>query len=228
MKVKAFVRAWIHATVFPKGGNYHSAAYTSFVGWSAATNFFVSAESVLSTHSMLAAVAASTTLALSSNFIGKDILGQIGGIVFMNKYAHTSDQQQHRFIRKIMIIQQGSTFLECATPLVPIGAFLPIAAVANVGKNICWTGFGAVNATVIQKLAAAAAATDGGGGAGVGEIYSKIAVINTIASSLGMTFGLFIAAFVPSHTARLICVMPIIAAFRVWSFKKSLEKVSSS
>lgn len=167
---------------------------------------------------MLAAVgttaAVANQLSVSYNYIGKDIIGQLGGMVYMNKYGHNADSDKRRFIRNNVAIQQGATFLECATPLLNISGFLPIAAVANVGKNITFAGFGAINATVIQQLA-----VDNN----IGEIYSKIAVINTLASTLGMCAGLIIAAFVPSHSLRLVLVMPVIAACRIVSYNKSVR-----
>lgn len=179
------------------------------------SNLFISVESVLSTHSMLAAIGCTSAneIAVSSNFIGKDIFGQLGCLFYMNKHGHDADKNPRRFIRNNIAIQQLATFVECATPLIEV-AFLPIAAFANVGRNITFAGFGAINASIIQKLA-----IDNN----IGEVYSKVAIVNTFASSLGMCIGLAIAAAVPSHTVRLFFVMPLVAVCRIVSYNKSVK-----
>jgi len=105
--------------------------------------------------------------------------------------------------------------MECATPLLPISMFIPIAGIANVGKNIAATGMGAVNARVIQKLA-----EDNN----IGEIYAKISILNTLGSTIGMAIGLLIAARVPDHSMRL-GLMPFFTVFRIYSYNKAVDEL---
>ena len=188
--------------------------YNRYVGWSCLSNVLISIESVLSTHSMLSVVGhASTELTLSVNYIGKDIIGQIGGLYFMDKMGKKSDKDPPKFIKLSMGIQQYAIFMECATPLLPMYTFIPIAGVANIGKNIAATGVGAINAKIIQTLAQED---------NVGEIYAKISVLNTLGSTIGMGIGLFIAAKIPDHTTRL-CLMPFITTMRIISYNNALK-----
>jgi hypothetical protein len=198
--------------VYPQG-KVHG-RYAQYVGWSAVSTFCISAETVLSTHSMLATVGmVSNELAVSTNYIGKDILGQIFGIFYMHKVGSSIDTDQRRFIRNSMIIQQLSTLMECSTPLLPTVCFLPVAAIANAGKNVSFMGFGAINATIIQKLALEN---------NTGEIYAKLTVINTVSSTLGMGTGLVIAGLVPSHSMRML-IVPILGVARYVAYTKSIE-----
>ena len=112
-----------------------------------------------------------------------------------------------------MAFQQTSVFMECATPMLPISTFIPVAGLANVGKNIAFTGIGAVNAKIIATLA-----EDNN----VGEIYAKISVLNTLGSTIGMGLGLVIAAHIPDHTTRL-GLMPILTMIRIYSYNKAIE-----
>lgn len=188
--------------------------YGKYVAWSCFSNFIISIESVLSTHSMLSVVGQSSSeLTLSVNYIGKDIVGQIGGLWYMNKMGQKADKEPSKFIKYSMISQQIPVFMECATPLLPLNIFIPVAGVANVGKNIAATGLGAVNAKIIQKLACEN---------NIGEIYSKISVLNTLGSTIGMGLGLVIAAHIPDHTMRL-CLMPILTGIRVYSYQKAIN-----
>jgi hypothetical protein len=88
-------------------------------------------------------------------------------------------------------------------------------SLGNIGKNISFTGFGAINARIIQKLA-----VDNN----IGEIYSRLTVINTIGSSIGMCIGLGLVAKIPDHTMRM-GLIPILGAARVYTFNKSVESL---
>ena len=198
--------------VYPHGKVHQK--YGRYVGWSCLSNFIVSIESVLSTHSMLSVVGqASSELTFSINYIGKDIVGQLGGLYYMNRMGEKADKDSSKFVKYSMAFQQSAIFLECSTPLLPIYAFIPVAGLANIGKNIAFTGVGAVNAKIITKLA-----EDNN----VGEIYAKISVLNTLGSSAGMGLGLIIAAHIPDHTMRL-GLMPFLTAIRIYSYNRAID-----
>lgn len=206
------IRNSLKSCVYPQG-NVHT-RYGAYVGWSFISNFAVSVETVLSTHSMLSAVGvASNELTVSTNYIGKDIIGQVGGMLYINHIGHKADKEPKKFIRYSMGIQQLSILAECATPLLSQQYFLPTAAIANMGKNISFTGFGAINATIIPKLA-----IDGN----IGEIYAKLTVVNTLGSTLGMGVGLAITAYIPDHGTRL-ALMPLLGLIRYYSYTRSIE-----
>lgn len=188
--------------------------YPKYLAWSFVSNVLVSTESVLGTHSMLSVVGKeSADLAISFNYIGKDLFGQLGGLWYMYRMGGEADKNPKRFINKAMITQQGSILMECATPLLPLTAFIPVAGLATIGKNISATGMGAINAKAIQYMA---------NGNSVGDMYAKITTFNTLASTIGMVIGLGIAAKVPDHTMRLGLV-PVITMVRIWTYKKALQ-----
>jgi len=200
--------------VFPRGRIHPS--YKKYLYWSLSSNFISSVESVLSTHSMLSVIGqASTELTVSVNYIGKDIIGQFGGLYYMNKYSQNADKKPQKFINYAIGIEQSCIFLECMTPLLPINAFIPVAGFANIGKNIAFTSYGAINAKIIPTLAE---------DDNIGEIYAKISVLNTMASSSGMVVGLVIASFIPDHSTRL-CIIPVLSVLRAYTYKKSIEGV---
>ena len=206
----------IKNVIFPRGKVHPN--YLKFIGWNFVSNVIISTESVLSTHSMLSVVSGpqvSNELTMSVNYIGKDIIGQIGGLFILNTISHKADidNESKHFIYLYTICQQSATFLECATPLLPLYSFIPIAGLANIGKNIGFTGFGSINAKIINKLA-----QDNN----IGEIYIKATSINTFGSTIGMLLGLFIAAKIPDHTARM-GIMPILCFLRVYSYNKAVK-----
>ena len=194
-------------------GKVHS-QYNKFILWSSISNTIGSIQGVLSTHSMLSVVGnASNELTISINYIGKDIAGQLGGLWYINKIGKRVDTQSKQITNINLGINEISILLECLTPFLPIYTFIPIAGLANVGKNISFTGLGAINAKIIQKLA-----KDNN----IGEIYSKITMINTLGSSIGMGIGLALSGLIPDHSTRL-CLMPILSILRIYTYKKSIK-----
>ena len=186
--------------------------YYSYMKWSFLTNICVSAESALVTHNMLQVVGLQSELIRTVNYIGKDVIGQIGGLMYMSKMAINADKKPDKFLMYSHVIQQSSFFLTFITPLFP-SYFLVIAGVSNILTNVSFTGYGALNAKAIQELAI--------DGSGVGENYAKITGVNTLGSSIGLALGIGLTALIPSYTARLL-LLPFLASIRIYSFNRSM------
>jgi flagellar biosynthesis protein FlhB len=196
-------------------GKIHK-SYGKFLRWSFLSNIIISTENVISTHSMLSAINCSSTEAvISANYIGKDIVGQIGALAYMNKMGKEADKDPKKFTKYSNFFQQSAMAVECMTPIIPVYYFLPIAGVANIAKNVSFIGFGAINTKCINKIS-----IDNN----IGEIYSKIAIVNTLGSSIGMLFGLYLTAKIPDHVYRL-SLLPLLAVFRIYTFNKAMNSV---
>jgi hypothetical protein len=204
----------LKSLVYPVG-RYHK-KYTNYVGFSFLSNIIISAESVLSTHSMLHAVGANvdTGTIITANYIGKDIVGQVGGLFYIHRMGKSVDKTPLKFLKYSNILQQTAIVAECLTPVIG-NYFLLIAGSANIAKNISFTGFGSINAQCSQRLA-----TDNN----IGEIYAKSTVINTIGSSIGMLGGLYLIWLIPDHHMRIL-LLPFLAFVRVYSMNKAVMGV---
>jgi hypothetical protein len=135
--------------------------YILYSKWQALHSIFGSATGVLSMQSMLLAVgvgsAAAAPTAAAFNWIVKDGLGQLGGVLcasFINTRMD-ADPKKWRMMSAVLIYV--STFLELLTPLVP-SLFLLLAGTANMGKNLSWLAAAATKAAVhrynrIKKIA---------------------------------------------------------------------------
>lgn len=198
-------------TLFFPTGKIHT-KYTSYVGWSFASNVLVSAESAMATHSMLYSIGGDAETIRTANYIGKDVIGQLGCLAYIAKTGKDADKDPCRYLFYSNIAQQFSYMSLCATPMLP-EYFLPIAGISNIFSNVSFIGFGAINAKCIQELA-----IDGN----VGELYAKISVFNTIGSSIGLLIGLGIITVVPDHSTRL-CIIPIFAFCRVYCFNRAVN-----
>lgn len=202
----------LRTLLFPSGKFHH--LYTQYVGWNFVSNVVISAEHALATHSMLHAIDTNSETIRTVNYIGKDIIGQLGSLWYMAKLGEKADKQSKCFILYSNIVQQTSLLATCITPFAT-SYFLPIAGCSNILSNISFTGFGAINAKCIQSLAI---------DDNMGETYAKITVINTFASSLGLFLGLMINVMIPDHGLRLIMI-PILASIRVYTFNRAIRGI---
>jgi hypothetical protein len=58
----------------------------------------------------------------------------------------------------------------------------------------------------------------------IGEIYSKISVVNTIGSSIGLLIGLGIITIIPDHTLRLFFI-PVLGICRIAAFNRAVKGI---
>lgn len=188
--------------------------YTKYVGWSFVSNIFVSTQTAIVTDNMLYAINYESESIRSINYIGKDIIGQIGSLIFLSKIGNQPDKNSKSFLLYSNVIQQSSLLCISLTPLVPV-YFLPIAGVSNILSNLSFTGFGAINAKCIEKLS-----IDNN----IGELYSKITIINTIGSSIGLLLGLGINIMIPEHQERALLI-PLLGLMKVYAYNKAIENL---
>lgn len=192
----------------------HHPKYSQYLAWSFISNVIVSAESAMASHSMLAVLGQQSEAYRTFNYVGKDIIGQLGALGYISKMSSKADKEPHKFLKYSHIVQQLSYASMFSTPLVP-ELFLPIAGCSNILTNVSFAGFGAVNAICIQKLA-----VDNN----IGEIYAKISIINMIGSSIGLAAGVGITMIIPDHATRL-CLTPVLAFGRVYSLNRAVRTV---
>ena len=130
--------------------------YAVYARWSAAAAAFSSMSGVLSTHALLTAVgvgaAGAAPLAAALNWVIKDGLGQLGGVVSTALISTRFDAEPKRWRLLSAVALDAATLLELCTPFAP-AFFLPLAAAANVGKNMAWLSASASRAGLHQALA---------------------------------------------------------------------------
>ena len=175
-----------------------------------------SCQSVLSTEAMLTVLLG--TEAHTWNYVGRDVLGQLGGLLVMSGLTKHTDRQPHQFIKVSHGLQQASMAILMCTPLVDPSWFLPVAAAANVCANISFIGFGSINAKCIQKLS--------GENNNVGELYAKLSVHQTLASTLGLSMGMLLnehSCYFPEGAPSFF--FAALGVLRVVSYSKAVKNV---
>jgi hypothetical protein len=179
-------------------------------------NFSSSVSSVISTNSMLGSIVntPSYTSVLALNYVGKDIIGQVGSLAYSWKTGKGADIEPLKYITKGGIILQTSFFVENCTPLISNNIFImPFLGFCSLLKNVSFISIGAVNAKNIQKLS----------NGNIGEFYSKSASINTMSSTLGMIVGIGIIHMIPSYTIRSLVVLPTMSVISIYSLRKATK-----
>jgi len=188
----------------------------SYVKWMSIHNFSSSVSSVISTNSMLGSIinTPSYTSVLAVNYVGKDIIGQLGSLAYAWKTGKGADIEPLKYITKGGIILQTSFFVENCTPLISNNIFImPFLGFCSLLKNVSFISIGAVNAKNIQKLS----------NGNIGEFYSKSASINTMSSTLGMIVGIGIIHMIPSYTIRSLVVLPTMSMISIYSLRKATK-----
>lgn len=200
-----------------------------YLKWTAINSFSTSVSSVISTNSMLSSITSegpSYSSIITANYIGKDIIGQLGGLMYAWKTGKTADTQPLKYITKGVFILQASFYIENLAPLVTNKLFvLPFLGFSSTLKNISFISIGAVNANNLQKLATQSVTqtpseTQSASTSNIGECYSKAASINTLSSTLGMICGIGIIYFIPSYTIRTTVILPVMSVISIYSLRK--------
>jgi hypothetical protein len=174
----------------PAGG-----AYRRFAAWQAVKYAAGTASSIVATQALLRAIgvgaAAAVPLSASVQWVLKDGLGQLGGVLYAMAVGSRFDADPKRQHMRATAALQAATLLETLTPALP-SLFLPIAAAANMAKNMAWIAVSATRAQMNRSFAVRE---------NLGDITGK-ATSQTIAASLvGTALGVSLSAAVAAVAA---------------------------
>eukprot|EP01135_Chromosphaera_perkinsii_P010010 Nk52_evm45s1992 gene=Nk52_evmTU45s1992 len=201
---------------FPKG--YPETVPDNFMSysiWQAIQMSSGAACGVLSMQALLYAVglgAGAIPLAAALNWIIKDGLGQLGGVLYASlvNSKFDSDPKFHRFYA--IVVMQLATFVEICTPMFP-GLFLPLAALSNIGKNIAWLAGSATRAQMHLSFARVD---------NLGDITAKI-TSQTIASTLiGTGFGVGFSSFIGTDPSNIMLAFFPLSAITLYANFRSI------
>ncbi|CAO3571691.1 unnamed protein product [Mortierella alpina] len=176
--------------------------YWPFAKWQFAHNVAGSVTAVISTQSLLFAMglgAGSIPMAAALNWIIKDGLGQLGGVVYASFVSDKFDSEPKRFRFQATVAMQGANVLELLTPLWP-GSFLVIASISNIGKNMAWLASSATRAQMNKTFALRD---------NLGDITGKSGSQTTAAGLVGTGLGVVIAALM-SYVSEDPTVLPLV------------------
>ena len=201
-----------------------SAGYADYATFCFCSSVAGSAAMVLSTQALLhAALGISLTnasaLSAGINWVIKDGIGQLGGIIFASKIgqARGLDSNPKRWRMTSAICMDVSTFLEICTPLFP-SYFLIIASVANVGKNIGFLSASASKAALHQSLQLDSSNN-------LADITAKAGSQAIFASLVGTTCGIGLSTLIGSDFKSVAMGFVVLSAIHEVCTYQALKAV---
>ncbi|CAG8551907.1 7910_t:CDS:2 [Ambispora gerdemannii] len=176
--------------------------YWNFTKWQFLNKTAGSVTGVLSTQSLLYAMglgAQSVPLAAALNWIVKDGLGQLGGVIYAATINSRFDSEPKRYRFQATLYMQFASLLELVAPLYP-HLFLLFASTSNVGKNICWLAGAASRAQMTKTFALRD---------NLGDITGKSRSQGTAAGLLGTGIGIAISATITAMFSPAVSVASV-------------------
>lgn len=217
-RISLFEKALHH--LLPK--NFHSSVPKSYLEYSkvyAVGTIASSAAMVLSTQSLLYAIglgAGAIPLSAAINWVLKDGLGQMGGVLFASLVNNRFDADPKRWRIVAAISLDFAMYLEAMTPLMPV-LFLPLAAIANVGKNISWLAASATRAGIHLSFAK---------DHNLADITAKAGSQTVVASTIGTGVGIVVSSFVGTDPLAILPCVFLLSGGHLFSMYKSLQHVT--
>ena len=179
----------IFQILLPKG--YPSSVeggYLKYVQWTAVSSVSGTVCGCLSMQSLLFAAGigaeASLPLAATMNWIIKDGLGQVGGILFASLVNNKFDTNPKYYRMLAAVSMELASFIELLLPLAP-QYFLLGASISNIGKNIAFLASSASRAAIHKSFAKHN---------NLADITAKSGSQGIVCSLLGTSIGISLAA----------------------------------
>lgn len=225
-------RKLFRETMLPVG--YPHSVHPNFLPfntWNFGQSVAGSANGVLATQCLLVGLGlagsanGSLAMAATLSWILKDGLGQLGGILFVARFGARFDRGVKKYRLLASAMMSLASFFEMLVPMMP-GLFLPIAAAANVCKNVAWMGMSATKAQINRHFSLID---------NMGDLTGKSASLNTTASLAGTGLGVLLSSsclgsssLLPAElvTRCLILSLPLTMFYLYASYKTCLLAVS--
>ncbi|OQR84473.1 hypothetical protein ACHHYP_13339 [Achlya hypogyna] len=207
--------------------------YLPYAKWQFVGSVAGTACGVLSMQSLLYAIglqSGAIPMAAALNWVIKDGLGQFGGVLFASLVNHRFDSDPKRWRIVSALAMDAATLTEILTPLCP-AYFLPMAAMANVAKNISWLSASATRAGFHYSFAKTENLADITAKAGSQSIASSIlgggaAHGAQFTAAVGTALGIAISPIIGTATSHVAGAFFVLSGINLWSQYNSLCVVS--
>eukprot|EP00941_MAST-03F_sp_MAST-3F-sp1_P005345 g5345.t1 len=183
------------------------------------SSIFSAASGVITMQALLYAVglgSSSIPMAAGLNWVIKDGLGQLGGVLFASS-VNTRFDAEPKYWRMVAAGALGvAGFVEVLTPLAP-SLFVPLAGIANASKNISWLSASAARASIHRSFIRHE---------NLADVTAKAGSQTIAASLIGTTLGISVSPLIGSDFGMpLITTFCSFAAIHLYCQYKSLEAV---
>jgi hypothetical protein len=194
-----------------------------FLKWNFIATVAGSANSALATTRILSSlIPSNSAFIIAYNYIGRDIIGQLGGLLFVSKHANKMDRDGYNYGKNSSKLMQVSTIMEVGGSFLPPSLLLPCFGLANIGKNVAWIGTGSINAKCLMNLSKI---SQKDGLVNISEMYAKVSVINTMASTIGLSLGIGLSKLDMVFPFSSLIMSPFFSLVSYYSYKKAIKGV---
>jgi hypothetical protein len=197
--------------------------YWEYIKWRGWHRLFSSMSSIFSTQSLLLAVGvgARNTLpaAAGINWVLKDGLGRLGRLTVATKFGESFDADLKRFRFASSCIYGVSLLIENLTPLVP-QYFLPMAAVANVGKSVGLTTYISTQPAFYKSFAKVENISDISA-----KSQAQQMAIDTLGLALAVSLNLLVKKNATMSRMLPLAMFPILVPGDLYSIYNELRSV---
>ena len=206
--------------MLPKGYPHSvSASYGPYSQYTFVQCLASTASGVLSMQCLLFAVGLGQPLAVPAaaavQWVMKDGLGQLGGMLFASYVNVSFDSDAKRWRMIAAMLQDGSVLVEMCTPLVP-GLFLPLASAANIGKNVAWLSTSASRACIHRSFCREE---------NLADVTAKSGSQSIAASLFGTALGIGLSYTFGTAVLPLLGVFAVLSCLHLGSTYVSLRRV---
>jgi hypothetical protein len=158
-----------------------------FILYSFGANVCSGFENTLGMSALFTAMNVDSTQGLVSSYAGRDIVSNLSSLCFIYRLSTGIDGKLKKSFKYSQACYQGALFIDLSAPWIPEQLLVALTGVGGMGKTIAWITIGSLNAKMVQQLAPD----------NMAELYSKVAIVNTLGNSLGMLLGLTFMKYNP-------------------------------
>jgi hypothetical protein len=188
-----------------------------YLGWNFLAILTSSATGVLASHQLLSHIDLinSDGFAITYNYIGRDVVGQLGGLLFVTKWAPNLTINPMRSGVKFSALTSLSLLLEIGITILPYTSQSLIGlSLCNIGKNLGWIGMSGVNIKCLQTFDDEKIQ--------LSQLYTQFNVTMTLASTIGMGVGLGLSKLQVLYPGVTL-IAPLLSLVSLLSYRRSLQ-----
>lgn len=183
--------------------------------YSLTSNIVSGFETSVSTAYLFEAMEVNPNVSIASSYLLRDVISNVSSLYVLNAWSKNVDRDYAVSLRRSQMFGQLSIISDVISLYIDPSFIVPITGVANVGRSVSWVTIGALNARIIQQLSAN----------NIGEMYSKLSIVNTLGQSLGTILGLGFMYILPSKHAQFL-ILPFTGILRYVLYKKMFSMLN--
>lgn len=169
----------------------------------------------MATQSLLTSlgIGSGTALPISAtlNWIIKDGLGLLGGVVYTGLVSTRFDAEPKKYRWRASIALQLASLCEMTTTLAP-SLFLPLASASNIAKNMAWLAMSGTRAQMNQSMCKRD---------NLGDVTAKAGSQSTAAGLVGTGIGVLLSAYFPGSIEHAMITFVPLSSLTLYSIYKS-------